>query len=182
MASDLQVLWRPSAPSTHPHYWREYQGCKATRSTGRAWGAGTHLHDRAGGQHLLLHAGVPQAAPDGGEVPHGILGRRRLPCTRLTADDEGLIPPEPAGGGHEPMPQGEGSPQAVWGLQPCPTTTQGAAVTAGPPPPQGAALTSPSACTPPRPVRRCGGPCPPSPGRCRHRSPPPRRWAAACRG
>lgn len=135
MASDLQVLWRPSAPSTHPHYWREYQGCKATRSTGRAWGAGTHLHDRAGGQHLLLHAGVPQAAPDGGEVPHGILGRRRLPCTRLTADDEGLILPEPAGGGHEPVPQGEGSPRAVWGLQPCPTTTQGAAVTAGPPPP-----------------------------------------------
>lgn len=37
MASDLQVLRRPSVPSTHPCYQGEYQGYKATRSTGRAW-------------------------------------------------------------------------------------------------------------------------------------------------
>lgn len=48
----------------------------------RAWGPrGTHLHDGTGGQHLLLHAGVTQAAPNSGEVSHGVLGRCSFPCT-----------------------------------------------------------------------------------------------------
>ena len=51
-----------------------------------------HLHDGAGGQHLLLHVGVPRGPPHRGEEAHGVLGRHRLPRAGLAAHDDGLVP------------------------------------------------------------------------------------------
>ena len=58
---------------------------------------GLYLHDGVGGQHLLLHVGLAGRTADGSKVPHGILGRHRLPRPRLAAHDDGLIPLVPDG-------------------------------------------------------------------------------------
>ncbi len=51
----------------------------------------SYLHDGAGRQHFLLHAGLSRGAADRGEVTHGVFSRNRLPCTRFSAHDDGLI-------------------------------------------------------------------------------------------
>ena len=112
---------------------------------------------------------LPNLEGNVGMVPMGL-----QPFTTTT---QGVQP-------HVGNPQRNGSSQ--WGFslfppQPNPVGHN----PGGPTPSQGPpkrSLTSPSACRPPLPTQRCGGPYPPSPGRCRRRSPHPHRWAAVCRG
>lgn len=50
-----------------------------------------YLHDRVGGQHLVLHLSLLSGSSHHRKVPHGEFGRYRLARTRLAADDDRLI-------------------------------------------------------------------------------------------
>ena len=58
----------------------------------RGLGVAERLHDRIGGEHLLLHLRLlGRRAAHVGEVAHGVLGAHRFAGARLARDDDRLV-------------------------------------------------------------------------------------------
>ena len=51
----------------------------------------SYLSDGIGGQDLVFYSGFTAGFADYSEVPHSVAGGHSLPCTRLPADDDGLV-------------------------------------------------------------------------------------------